>query len=65
MDLDNWYVEQTLNDPLLPKVRDKLKDRTICVMGGCGQVGSHTITKLYEFGFPAENIYINDNLSLA
>jgi len=64
VNIGDWYINQTLNDPLLRQIRDKLKDKTVCVMGACGQVGSHTITKLYEFGFPAGNIYINDNLSL-
>ena len=63
MDLDDWYIKQTLNDPILPKAR-ALSDKKICVMGGCGQIGSHIVTKLYEFGFSLDNFYINDNLSL-
>ena len=63
MNLADWYIEKSLNDPLFPTVRVS-RDKKICVMGGCGQIGSHTITKLYEFGFPIENIYVNDNLAL-
>ena len=63
MSLKDWYEQKTLNDPLLPILRT-LRDKKICIMGGCGQVGSHTITKLYELDFPVDNIYVNDNLSL-
>ncbi|MFQ5874003.1 MAG: NAD-dependent epimerase/dehydratase family protein, partial [Dehalococcoidia bacterium] len=63
MHIVDWYFKKTLNDPLLPMIR-VLSDKKICIMGGCGQVGSHTITKLYEFGCPIENLHINDNLSL-
>lgn len=63
MDLTDWYIEKSLNDPLLPPAL-VLRDKKICVMGGCGQVGSHTITRLYELGVPVENFHINDNLSL-
>ena len=63
MSLKDWYIQMTLNDPLLPLIR-VLRDKKICIMGGCGQVGSHTITKLYEFGFPIDSVHVNDNLSL-
>jgi ADP-L-glycero-D-manno-heptose 6-epimerase len=33
-------------------------------MGGCGQVGSHLITKLYETGYPLDYLFINDDLRL-
>ena len=63
MYLEDWYTQRTLNDPLFLTTQ-VLRDKTMCIMGGCGQVGSHTVTKLYEFGFPIENIYVNDNLAL-
>lgn len=63
MDLADWYVDKTLNDPLLPAVR-ALSGKKICIMGGCGQIGSHTTTRLYELGFPIDSFHINDNLSL-
>ncbi len=62
-DLQQWYFVKTTQDPLLSKIAT-LKSQKICVMGGCGQVGSHLITKLYELGFPTEQLYINDDLRL-
>lgn len=61
--IGKWYVDKNLKDPHLD-IFLTLKDKKISVMGGCGQVGSHIITKLYELGFPIDNIYANDNLSL-
>ena len=63
MYLEDWYLEKTLNDPLLPMIR-ALRDKQVCIMGACGQVGSHTVAKLYEFGLPIDNIRMNDSLSL-
>ena len=63
MNVADWYIEKSLNDPLLPAAR-ALRDKKVCVMGGCGQVGSHTITKFYELGLPIANLHINDDLSL-
>lgn len=63
MNLENWYSQAVLTDPLSQDL-STLKDKKICVMGGCGQVGSHTVTALYQLGCSEENIYINDNLSL-
>ena len=63
MTLDNWYPEAILADPQLQDL-SVLKDKKICVMGGCGQVGSHTVTALYQLGCDVDNIYINDDLSL-
>ena len=63
MTLEDWYTQKTLDDPLLPTLRT-LTDKKICIMGGCGQVGSHTVTKLYELGIAVENVIVNDNLSL-
>jgi len=62
-DTGQWYIQKTVNDPLLERI-SALRTKTISVMGGCGQVGSHLIAKLYEFGFPVENLYINDDLRL-
>ncbi|MGB7412699.1 MAG: NAD-dependent epimerase/dehydratase family protein [Thermosynechococcaceae cyanobacterium] len=62
-DLRHWYFTKATQDPLIGNIKPLLT-QSICVMGGCGQVGSHLITKLYEFGFPVEQLYINDNLSL-
>ncbi|MGF1602463.1 MAG: NAD-dependent epimerase/dehydratase family protein [Thermosynechococcaceae cyanobacterium] len=62
-DLRHWYFTKATQDPLIENTKP-LRHQSICVMGGCGQVGSHLITKLYEFGFPIERLYINDNLSL-
>ena len=62
-ELRHWYFEKTTQDPHLEEIT-RLRDRKICVMGGCGQVGSHLVTKLYEFGFPTENLYVNDDLRL-
>lgn len=59
----NWYINKTLTDPLLLKIQ-WLRDKIFCIMGGCGQIGSHIITKLYEFDFAVDDIIINDNLSL-
>lgn len=50
-DIYNWYVHKTLNDPHRSRIQT-LHAQRICVMGGCGQVGSHLITKLYESGYP-------------
>lgn len=57
------FVERSAGDPLRARF-DGLKGRTVCILGGCGQVGSHLATKLYELGWPPENLWINDNLSL-
>ena len=62
-ELESWYVDKSVADPLVGIARD-LRDKSICVMGGCGQVGSHVLTKLYELGQAPESLYINDNLSL-
>jgi nucleoside-diphosphate-sugar epimerase len=62
-DLRQWYFAKATQD-LLIETAARLKTQSICVMGGCGQVGSHLITKLYEFGFPVDQLHINDNLSL-
>jgi nucleoside-diphosphate-sugar epimerase len=59
----DWYVQKTLGDPLREAIAS-LKDKRICILGGCGQVGSHIAAKLYEFGFSADQIVINDNLRL-
>ncbi|WP_299416469.1 NAD(P)-dependent oxidoreductase [Acaryochloris sp. IP29b_bin.148] len=62
-DIRNWYINKTLGDPHRPAIQS-LHDRHICVMGGCGQVGSHLITKLYEYGYPVDHLSINDDLRL-
>ena len=62
-DLESWYVEKSVADPLARTARS-LHDKTLCVMGGCGQVGSHVLTKLYELGQAPESLCVNDNLSL-
>ena len=62
-DLQQWYFTKSTEDPHLLEI-SKLRDQKICVMGGCGQVGSHLITKLYEFGFPIDRLYVNDDLRL-
>ncbi|MFQ4145006.1 NAD(P)-dependent oxidoreductase [Chlorogloeopsis sp. ULAP02] len=62
-EVGSWYINKTVNDQLLVNIQE-LKNKKISVMGGCGQVGSHVIAKLYEFGFPIDNIYINDDLRL-
>jgi ADP-L-glycero-D-manno-heptose 6-epimerase len=62
-EIEDWYITKTVNDQLLEKI-SSWKDKKITIMGGCGQVGSHIAGKLYEFGFPIENIYINDDLRL-
>ncbi|CAA9565581.1 UDP-glucose 4-epimerase [uncultured Synechococcales cyanobacterium] len=59
----NWYISKSVNDQLLENIHD-LRSQKISIMGGCGQVGSHIIAKLYELSFPVDNLYINDNLSL-
>ena len=41
-----------------------LRDASVCVMGGCGQVGSHVLAKLYELGQPPDSLLVNDSLSL-
>ena len=62
-ELESWYVDRSVADPLAGAARG-LRDKTICVMGGCGQVGSHVLTKLYELGHAPERLSINDSLSL-
>ena len=62
-ELEQWYCAKTLGDPHLDRILT-LKDQTICVMGGCGQVGSHLLTQLYALNFPLERLYINDDLRL-
>jgi nucleoside-diphosphate-sugar epimerase len=62
-DVADWYVQKTLSDPLREAIFS-LKDKRICILGGCGQVGSHIAAKLYEFGFSANQIVINDDLRL-
>jgi len=62
-DIQNWYIHKTIEDPHQSDFQT-LKTQKICVMGGCGQVGSHLITKLYEFGYPIEQLSINDDLRL-
>lgn len=62
-ELESWYVDRSVADPLVGTARG-LRDKTICVMGGCGQVGSHVLTKLYELGHAPERLSVNDNLSL-
>lgn len=62
-DIQNWYVNKTLNDPHQLDFQN-LRSKRICVMGGCGQVGSHLIAKLYEFGYPPEQLTINDDLRM-
>ncbi|NJN39457.1 MAG: NAD(P)-dependent oxidoreductase [Acaryochloridaceae cyanobacterium CSU_3_4] len=62
-DIYNWYVHKTLNDPHRSRIQT-LHAQRICVMGGCGQVGSHLITKLYESGYPLDHLSINDDLRL-
>lgn len=62
-DIQDWYVNKTLNDPHRLAIQ-ALQSQRICVMGGCGQVGSHLVTKLYEFGYPLDHLTINDDLRL-
>lgn len=62
-ELGEWYLEKTLSDPLRPRIQS-LRDQRLCIMGGCGQVGSHITSKLYEYGFAADQILINDSLCL-
>ncbi len=57
------YINTSTNDPLYPDLHT-LSSKKICVMGGCGQVGSHILATLYEFGFPIEQLYVNDDLRL-
>ena len=52
-DIRNWYINKTLEDPHRQDIQS-LQAHRICVMGGCGQVGSHLITKLYEHGYPMD-----------
>lgn len=59
----NWYINKTIHDPLYNQISN-LRDKKISVMGGCGQVGSHVVAKLYEFSFSVDNILINDDLRL-
>ena len=63
MDPADWYMEKSINDPLVTAAQG-LMGKKICIIGGCGQIGSHAITKLYELGLPIANFQINDNLSL-
>ena len=62
-DIRNWYVDKTLKDPHRQEIQS-LNTQRICVMGGCGQVGSHLITKLFEYGYPLDHLTINDDLRL-
>ncbi len=62
-ELQQWYFTKATQDPHLDAIA-KLRDQKICVMGGCGQVGSHLMTKLYEFGFAPKNLSVNDDLRL-
>jgi nucleoside-diphosphate-sugar epimerase len=62
-DLQQWYFTKTTQDPHLEAI-SKLRHQKICIMGGCGQVGSHLVTKLYELGFPTQNLFVNDDLRL-
>ena len=62
-DIQTWYVDKTLQDPHRLEIQ-ALSSHRICVMGGCGQVGSHLITKLYEYGYPVDHLTINDDLRL-
>jgi|GEM_PF-3247874 len=62
-DIRNWYINKTLEDPHRQDIQS-LQAHRICVMGGCGQVGSHLITKLYEHGYPMDRLTINDDLRL-
>ena len=62
-DIQNWYVNKTLKDPHRREIQS-LNSQRICVMGGCGQVGSHLITKLFEYGYPLDHLTINDDLRL-
>jgi nucleoside-diphosphate-sugar epimerase len=62
-DVADWYVQKAVSDPLQEAILS-LKDKRICILGGCGQVGSHIVAKLYEFGFSADQIVLNDDLRL-
>ncbi|NJK40602.1 MAG: NAD(P)-dependent oxidoreductase [Acaryochloridaceae cyanobacterium SU_2_1] len=62
-DLPQRYAQKIIQDPHLRAIQT-LFDQKICVMGGCGQVGSHLITQLYEYGCPLDRITINDDLRL-
>ncbi len=62
-ELRHWYREKALSDPLRQQF-ESLRSRHICIMGGCGQVGSHIVAKLYELGLPLDHLYINDDLRL-
>lgn len=62
-ELQQWYFKNATQDPHLEAIT-ALRDKKICIMGGCGQVGSHLVTKLYEFGFSPQNLYVNDDLRL-
>ena len=62
-ELESWYLARCAGDPLAAQARG-LRDMSVCVMGGCGQVGSHVLTKLYELGQPPDSLLVNDSLSL-
>jgi ADP-L-glycero-D-manno-heptose 6-epimerase len=61
--LAQWYLDKTTQDPLRGSSQ-ALRAQRIAILGGCGQVGSHLAGKLYELGFPLDQLDINDNLSL-
>jgi ADP-L-glycero-D-manno-heptose 6-epimerase len=62
-DVGEWYIHKVLTDPLRDEIQ-MLRSQKICIMGGCGQVGSHVTTTLYAYGFSTEQILINDDLRL-
>lgn len=59
----DWYYDRALNDPLKTEFQ-RLGQKTLCIMGAAGQVGSHFLGKCYELGFDPDQIDLNDNLSL-
>jgi nucleoside-diphosphate-sugar epimerase len=61
--LTQWYLDKTTHDPLRGSLQT-LRSKRIAILGGCGQVGSHLVARLYELGFPLDQLDINDNLSL-
>ena len=61
--LSKWYINESLKDPLMLQSHALIKKR-ICIMGACGQMGSHIVTKLYELGLPSSSLMLNDCLSL-
>ncbi len=62
-EIGDWYVQQTLADPLWTRLQ-QLHTQRICVMGGCGQVGSHILAQLYILGIPVAHLTTNDDLRL-